>query len=71
MAAAEGGLPVVLDGREGLTSCELFFLARPGPARRVEVPGFAVGLTGEGSREGTGELAADGVRFGSVFFVCC
>lgn len=31
---------------------------------------MAVGLTGEGSREGTGELAADGVRLGNVFFVC-
>lgn len=66
VAAAEGGL---LDGRDGLTSCALFFLARPGPDKRVERTGLVVGLTGEGSREGIGEFAADGVRLGRDFFV--
>jgi hypothetical protein len=70
-AAAEGGFVLVLVAeRDGLTSWELFFLDRPGPVvERAEVVLFSDGLLGDDSREGLGEFAADGVRFGSNFFV--
>jgi hypothetical protein len=64
-------LPEVLGERDGLTSCALFFLDRPGPEGRAEPTGFAVGLTGDDSREGIGEFVVDGARLGRAFFVCC
>lgn len=71
VAAAEGGFVIVLEDREGLTSCELFFRGRPGPAGRFgfEVVDLMFGRTGEDSREGIGEFVADGARFGCSFFV--
>jgi hypothetical protein len=70
VAAAEGGLAVVLADREGLRSGVLFFLDLPGPAvERLEVFDLTCGLIGEDSLEGTGELAADVFRFGWKFFV--
>lgn len=69
-AAAEGGFVLVLVERDGLTSCVLFFLDRPGPAvERAEAVVLREGLFGDDSREGFGEFAAEGVRFGSNFFV--
>ncbi|EHL00428.1 hypothetical protein M7I_3714 [Glarea lozoyensis 74030] len=70
VAAAEGGLLEMLEERDGLTSCELFFLDRPGPEVRAETTGLAVGRTGDGSREGIGELVAEGARRGRGFLVC-
>ena len=57
-------------GRDGLVSCVLFFLDRPGPAVERE-EGFALGCgrIGEDSLEGMGEFAADVFRFGWSFFV--
>jgi hypothetical protein len=61
---------LVLVERDGLTSCALFFLDRPGPVvERAEAVVLRDGLLGDDSREGLGEFAADGVRFGSNFFV--
>jgi hypothetical protein len=69
-AATEGGFVLVLAERDGLTSCVLFFLDRPGPVvERAEVLLFSDSLLGDDSREGLGEFDADGVRFGSDFFV--
>jgi hypothetical protein len=69
-AAADGGFVLVLAERDGLTSWVLFFLDRPGPVvERAEVLDLSDGLLGDDSREGFGEFAADGVRFGSNFFV--
>jgi hypothetical protein len=69
-AAAEGGFVLVLVARDGLTSWELFFLDRPGPVvERADEPVLRAGRLGDDSLEGLGELAADGVRFGSSFFV--
>ena len=69
-AAAEGGFVLVLAERDGLTSWVLFFLDRPGPVvERAEVPVLSDGRLGDDSRDGLGELAADGVRVGSNFFV--
>lgn len=69
-AAAEGGFVLVPAERDGLRSWVLFFLDRPGPAvERVEVPVFSDGRLGDDSLEGMGEVAAEGVRFGSSFFV--
>jgi hypothetical protein len=69
-AAAEGGFVLVLAERDGLRSWVLFFLDRPGPAvERAEVPVLSAGRFGDDSLEGLGELAVDGVRFGSNFFV--
>lgn len=65
VAAADGGLVVVLVDREGLRSCVLFFLDLPGPAvERLDVFDLFCGLIGDDSLEGTGELAADVFRFG-------
>jgi len=63
VAAAEGGFVCVLDERDGLTSCTLFFLDRPGPVERAvdELDLFSEGRTGEDSLEGRGLLAALGV----------
>lgn len=74
VAAADGGFVmglVLLEEREGLTSCELFFRGRPGPAGRfgLEVVDLRFGRTGEDSREGIGEFVVDGARFGCSFFV--
>ena len=65
-AAADGGLVLVLAGREGLTSLALFFLDLPGPDGRavVEVVDLSAGRTGDPSLEGIGEFVADGDRFG-------
>lgn len=71
VAAAEGGLVLVLDDRDGLTSFVLFFLERPGPADREVVVGFTGGRTGDASLDGTGELVADGARRGCSFFGSC
>jgi hypothetical protein len=69
-AAAEGGFVFVPVERDGLTSCVLFFLDRPGPGvERAETVVLRDGLFGDDSREGFGEFAAEGVRFGSNFFV--
>jgi len=69
-AAAEGGFVLVLAERDGLTSWVLFFLDRPGPvADRAELPVLSDGRFGDDSRDGLGEFAAEGVRFGSSFFV--
>jgi hypothetical protein len=72
VAAAEGGLVFVLAERDGLTSCELFFLDRLGPvADRAVVVVFDLsdGRTGEDSREGFGELVADVARVVCNLFV--
>jgi hypothetical protein len=70
VAAADGGLVVVLADRGGLMSCVLFFLDRPGPAvERAEVFDLGCGRIGEDSLDGIGEFAADGFRFGWNFFV--
>lgn len=69
VAAAEGGFAVLL-ARDGLTSCTLFFLDLPGPDERVEdVFDFSWGLTGDDSRDGKGEFAADVTRLERDFFV--
>lgn len=63
-AAAEGGLVLLLAERDGLTSLTLFFLDLPGPEGRVvDVEAFSSGRTGDPSREGIGEFAADDDRF--------
>jgi hypothetical protein len=63
----------VLDEREGLTSCTLFFLERPPADRAVDELGLLLseGRTGDDSLEGNGLFAADGVgvRLGGGFFV--
>lgn len=70
VAAAEGGFGVEVVERAGLTSCELFFLDRPGPFDvRPEVVDFRVGLFGDASREAAGEFAADFACFVCSFFV--
>jgi hypothetical protein len=70
VAAADGGLVVVLADRGGLMSCVLFFLDRPGPAvERAEVFDLGCGRIGEDSLDGIGEFAADVFRFGWNFFV--
>jgi hypothetical protein len=62
-AAADGGL-VLLAEREGLTSLRLFFLDLPGPDERVaEADALTSGRTGDPSREGIGEFAAEAERF--------
>jgi hypothetical protein len=69
-AAAEGGFVLALAERDGLTSWVLFFRDRPGPVvERVEVAVLRDGRLGDDSLDGLGEFAADGVRFGSSFFV--
>lgn len=69
-AAAEGGFVFVLAERDGLRSWVLFFLDRPGPVvERAEVLVLSDGRLGDDSLDGLGELAAEGVRFGSNFFV--
>ena len=69
VAAADGGLAVAFADREGLGSCELFFLDLPGPGvERLDVFDLTCGLIGEDSLEATGELAAEGVLFGWSFF---
>ena len=69
VAAAEGGFAVVPADREGLGSCELFFLDLPGPAaERLEGLLLNCGLIGDDSLERAGELVADGVRLGWGFF---
>lgn len=70
VAAAEGGFVLVLEAREGLISCALFFLDRPGPVERAEEElFFNGGLTGETSLEIDGEFVVDVARLGRVFFV--
>ena len=70
MAAAEGGLLEVDPPRDGLISCTLFFLDRPGPVGRAEeVFDFGGGRTGEDSLEANGELVADAARVERDFFV--
>jgi hypothetical protein len=70
VAAAEGGFVPAVAARDGLTSCTLFFLDRPGPVDLAEEElAFSGGLTGDDSLEGDGELVADAARFGRVFFV--
>jgi hypothetical protein len=70
VAAADGGLVVVLADRDGLMSCVLFFLDLPGPVvERAEVFDLGGGRTGEVSLDGIGEFAADVFRFGWSFFV--
>lgn len=60
----------MLAERDGLTSWWLFFLDRLGPvADRAAVVDLRVGLTGDGSREGLGEFAADAARLVCNFFV--
>lgn len=68
-AAADGGFVLVLAERTGLTSWLLFFLDRLEPVERADVPVLRAGRLGDDSLEGLGELAADGVRLGSSFFV--
>lgn len=64
-AAVEGGLVVVvLAARVGLTSLELFFRDRPGPARGAEAFDLSDGRAGDDSREGMGEVDAEAVRLG-------
>jgi hypothetical protein len=64
-AAVEGGLVVVvLEARVGLTSLELFFRDRPGPARGAEAFDLSDGRAGDDSREGMGEVDAEAVRLG-------
>lgn len=65
VAAAEGGCVVVLAERAGLTSFELFFLDRPGPAEeRDEALVLSGGRIGDDSRDGKGEFAAEVVALG-------
>lgn len=63
----------MLDEREGLTSCTLFFLERPPADRAVDEVDLLLseGRTGDDSLEGKGLFAADGVgvRLGWSFFV--
>jgi hypothetical protein len=65
-AAAEGGLLRLL-GRDGLTSLALFFLDLPPDVRGTF--DLSEGLTGDDSLEGSGEFAADEVRFACSLFV--
>lgn len=59
-AAADGGLVLLLAGREGLTSFTLFFLDLPGPVDLVvDEEVFSAGRFGDPSLE----LAADADRF--------
>lgn len=67
-AAAKGGLlALAIDARDGLTSLELFFRDRvvvvvvvvEGRVGRIGGFCLAAGRTGEGSREGIGELVAE------------
>lgn len=53
----------MLVDRDGLTSCTLFFLDRPGPVERAvdELDLFSEGRTGEDSLEGKGLFVALGV----------
>lgn len=51
----------MLDERDGLTSCPLFFLERDGPVDRAAAEGLDlfVGRTGDDSLEGNGLFAAE------------